>query len=735
MTQAYTGTFADRYGSIWCINLYTDEDNLSVRPLSFPASSPLTIEWGEAAKEETIVSSTATLRIISYGDRTFQHLYCIRPGAVKMEVRRDGLLFWSGTLDPELYEEPYAAAADYEVSLSFSDFGILDRLYYEGAGTIDGASLIANIVERSGITTLGIETLMSTTTVPASTSEGLAQVAVRSDNFFDEDGEAASLRDVVDGLLRPLALRIEQRGGKVWIYDLHSAYHHLPTEKVEWASDDQMLSTDSVYNSVKITFSPYGTAELLNGEIEYPGEISEEKVNRDDGTDPGYDSYYPDYNPNWDYNNISFTIFTTRVAEAEGKETGITLYHGRYFHILPMLGGSESSGVAWTYYTGGHGSLASGYPVRRINDPAFSGELPLMRTRRVYLPPLASDSDRARYRLRLSMQMLLDTRYNPFTTASEHNESGNYERMKTLADYVMIPVDVILYDEKGNATHHYSNSETARSTTYDPRQYCEATGKWKSGAPSYGEAWLEYYDPADMKDSSGVQEWKGNRHCIGLCKEKKLHKSMAQMDDGEYIPYPPAGGFIEIIVYAGMKIFDFYESDFDNPKKAIDRGLYERIRWMLYQAPKLEVVRKNIVRSSAGAEDVETAGKLNLYAKEELSISTICGTLEDPSPTARGQLLHAETGCPLTTINRAGREGTAETLLLGTLYSQFADRKVRLDGTAFPTIFTTDLCLMSDGGWGEKRFIVVGEHYDVAAGEREVSMIEVRPDEYDPITI
>lgn len=74
--------------------------------------------------------STATIQIESPGDRTYEDLYTIDVGKIRMDVYRNNSLYWSGALDPEFYEEPYERARHYVVSLTFSDFGILGRLKY-----------------------------------------------------------------------------------------------------------------------------------------------------------------------------------------------------------------------------------------------------------------------------------------------------------------------------------------------------------------------------------------------------------------------------------------------------------------------------------------------------------------------------------------------------------------------------------------------------------------------------
>ena len=93
--------------------------------LMLRGSEPLVIEWEDKDKEETICSSSATLGLLSPGDRTYTGLYTTKACSTRLDVYRDGALYWSGTLDTETYEEPYTYRQDYEVELTFSDFGEL----------------------------------------------------------------------------------------------------------------------------------------------------------------------------------------------------------------------------------------------------------------------------------------------------------------------------------------------------------------------------------------------------------------------------------------------------------------------------------------------------------------------------------------------------------------------------------------------------------------------------------
>ena len=722
----YSGQFLSHESIVWKVDIYqeADEPFSSIGILRFPADSPLVIEWAHTDKEEVICGSTASLTIVSPGDRTYEDLYIILPGSIRLEVLRNGLLYWSGALDPEFYEEPYSAFDEYEVKLTFSDFGILDRLKYDLTGTRTLENILQYALRRSKIQYGELnQDYLSTYLEEGGTRATLDKISVRSDNFYDEDGEACTLYEVIEGMLQPLALRLIQKNGKIWVYDLNGLYLHGITKGILWKSDDQIMGVDKVINNVKITFSPYSDGKLLGQEIKYTGEYSADYVNiRGEGAPPGvyYYAFYVDYG--WrvendvDYENLSFAIFPD-----SRKGTGLAEMNlCTYFHILPLLGAQPADGVAFTMSTGVH--IAGGTPNQFPQKPWQKPEQVIMRTYRTFIPKL-SEKDSEKYYIRLSMDMLLDARYNPFTEGSSDNEKSNYELLDYRFNYVQIPVTVTLYDDDGNALMHYSNADIAKRTDLRGALSYKTKGEWLDGAASYQSCWLEWYDPADRHEKSGIQGWKKNRHNIGLSLED-IYRSFQRLEEGQYIPYPKKNGYLEVCIYAGVWVYEWTKGKI---KEAPD-DWYQKIRWLLYKAPQLDMVRKNIIHDNAENDDIEYTGVINESAKEGISLDTICGTMTDTSPTGKGVLFRTEDGIQIKELTRAGRTTQAEQLLIGTLYSQYAERKTLLTGTA--GILDGDLAVCSESCQDVKRFICLSDKQDVIEDESRLEIVELRPDEY-----
>lgn len=643
--------------------------------LEFPGEEPLQIEWPETSKEEVICGSTATLKVISPSDRTYAGLYTIQAGSIALRVEKEGALYWMGTLDPEFYEEPYTCNEDYEVGLTFSDFGIFERLKYNLGGMQTLGAIVADALGRAKITEELRQDWISTRSPNGAGSMNLSDLSVRSENFIDEDGEVSNLREVLEGILQPLGLRMIQRGGKVWVYDLNGIYQGAGIEKIEWHDDDQVMDVDKVANNVKITFSPYASSELINGEIEYGGDYSVEAVqdpsNNALSAAPGnfVYAYYPDYGEDsrqgsgWDYNLIDFAIFLSN----SGKGLAYVNPSARWFHILPIVGGaSECNGIAWGFYSGGHGPIDEDHhwPKQILNSIGKASNVEVLRTNRVFLPKLSSE-DQKNYYVRLSLEMLMDARYNPFTSANEGNEEENYNHVKVWTGWAFVPVSATVYDGNGTPLYHYENRTIAEGGVIGHLGY--AKGRWVSGGGSFGDAYLEYYDSDDLKENAGIQGWKANRHCIGRPKDTinvpgpigeivvdpVIYESFKKMADGEYMPYPPEGGYLEIKVYAGVNCYDYGEDGgFGTTAQWDEKNMYSKIRWLLYKAPKVELVRNNLAFESEELDDIEYKGCINRDAKEEISLDTVCGTSGKPAPSAKGMYYRTSDGLQIRQMNR-----------------------------------------------------------------------------------
>ncbi len=644
--KIHEGSFYSRAGIEWIVQIFRNQSSApsSVGELTFPDSSPLVIEWKETSKEDVICESSATLKIISPGDRTYIDLYAEGPTDVMLKVFRNDTshLYWCGFLDPEFYEEPYSTYNNYEVSFTFSDFGVLKRIPFSGTGMYT----LAEIFERSAGIILQDYTVNLSTYLNGNIVQ-LSSIKVYAENFFDEDGIAMSQYDVLEGVLRPLAARLIQRNGQFEIYDINKLFLDSQTNNIVWGSDDQVLGMDKVVNNIKATLSCYDSA-VKSGEFKYI----------ESNNDP-YKSFLVDYEEHRgerpaDY--LSFKIlYNDSATGVQSKDS-----QAKYFKIKPVLGGDESEGIVEHFYFGEMdfgATLLDGNHRIGVNAGRRIDSLFVMKPLRISSVPNAG-----KYRLRILHSILFDGRYNPYTDAGQYNGPNGVSQI-SFVHILRLPVKIELLNLAGTAVlKHYKNKNILDLTT--ATSFNALMGTWESGADPGDDCIISWY----KEDASeAIGGWIGNRQTCPDSSVASLSAAVKAARDGQYIPYPPEAGLLRITV--SNKCIEISEQVSIHP------------RWWLHKLPEISIVKSDLTASDIDSEDVEYSGIANVSAKDDLDIDLICGTMADPSPTARGLLLNSS-GLPITSMTRQLRTDTAEQLLIGTLYSQFASRKITLSGTA-----------------------------------------------------
>ncbi len=687
----YYGGFTSVNGILWEMEIVVKSNrDITPRKIAF-GESPLEIDWAETDKLEPVCGSSATLNLYSDTDRQFVDLYSIAPGAIYMNVLREKKLYWSGALDPELYEEPYSFNDNYTVSLTFSDFAILDRLDWNRTGFMTMRQIIQHCLFYTGIKYDNIITHISTTVFSINTKGLLDDVTILCDNFFDEDNEPMTMREVLEETLRPFGLRIIQKGGNIILYDLNAISTQLTASEVTWENNNAVLGVDKVYNNVKITFSPYEKTTLCANQID--------KVSLKD-----------------EHKKIAISTDVTKIA----KGFDITLYKKGegitkgdktcFFNIDPIYSGNEETGVAWSVqtYTASTNSYTS-----YLNKPVFQMDELIMQTARTYIGN-ASEQTRKSYKLKISLDLLFDVRYNPFEPEAKGNEEGNMENLKDWCNFSYVPFILNLHTTQGKI-FHWENKSVKNSRSYSSSGRCS----WLGGPGKWGDAYLAYYDYSNRKSNTGLGGWQQNKPIIGYYRDN-LPDSFQKKGAGELIELPQYTGWLELKIGAGVETYD-YKSD---TMWQIKMKIYDQARWVLYKPPVITLVDSN-GKDIKPADIVQNAW-LNKSAKEEMSIDTIVGTLPKSSPTALGQLYYSTNNYLINKFYRAGNNDLLERLLIGTIYSNYADRKHTLSGTV---ALLPQFGIYSDKNQDGK-YLLLSEVQYPREDESEIKMVTVCPDNY-----
>lgn len=791
----YSGSFVAVDGTIYRADIeQKSAAPFSVGELTFPAEEPLTIEWDTTDKEEVLHGSTATMQIESPGDRTYIDLYTIEVGNIRLSVYRNGTLYWRGCLDPEFYEEPYEAYDKYDVSLTFTDFGIMDRLKYSLQGYQTLRAIVEDAVSRSGLG-YSVATMLTTSVEGGTADTLLDDICILSENFCDEDGEWDTLQEALEAIFLPLGIHMQSTTeGSVILYDLNAVATSTETEEVYWNSDSQTLGVDKVANNVKITFSPYVSDEVLTTELEYTDDYKEQRKNGE--AFDVYNCYMKDGKGVWDM----YRSYWLALSE-NGKGLAYLNTKARYGHIEPVLGSaSEETAVVWLSVTNqaalntikfdnaaasnitGSTYAAEGYVT---NYPALaymsdSDYQPLMRTTKACVVP-GEDT-----MLKVSLEILADARYNPFEDEEQDdnqlNEKDNYELISGSKSRVFfVPCTIVLYDGEGNAIYHYQNYKVDKTINYygntNINPFTLYDAGWKSGdADPSDPCFLVYYDNSDRGtfcEESCFDGFTTNKYSLllqqfGVCKKTDVKYPTTGLDEGEYLPLPPEMGYIEVTIYTGGIVYQitsgtsaFLDQGFlgdttttggGAKKPQLDdilsggtphsqryqlkfqkEGCAYRIRHLMYKAPQIEYVDA-ITGENIDADDIEYSGYINKDAEDNIELDTTCGTSSDELPTARGIYRKAADLTPITELTRAGITDCPERLLIGTLYSQFATRHTTLTGDAdIPVSGKRSAMAYTEQNQDGKVFWLSGEVQDLITNTSEMTLIEVSPDEFHAI--
>ena len=747
LAKRYEDGFNSLDGIAYRVEIWQEGYTGSVQSIAF-SPKPLVLKWSETDKLAPVQSSSATLRLFSDTDRQFLDLYTVKAGAVRMDVYRDGQLYWSGTLDPELYEEPYSYKERYTVELTFSDFAILDRIPWSERGFIAIAEVIRTALTATGIQTGGTVQHVSTRLSRAD-EDLLARIAVSGMNFFDEDDEPMTLRKVLEETLRPFALRIVQKAGRIHVYDLNALCTAFTPTEFYWSSDDAILGADAVYNNVKITYSPYGVSSLADASVDkdsVSGETYRYPLRPEDSGIAGFDltlsagvaGNMSDVEKNLlginsatpnRFSKMSDVIseiptaggeiptVNSEIWDANSGEPGISKSaSAAYFRVTPLLTGSDDSGVAQRVVYSKTGTTHSVL----VDDTGKSGMAASL-PQRIFL---CNTGNFSTFRLRLKVEMLVDDRLNPYDEdqgadllGQDKDDVGYLLNEKARIWYQNAVLRLYSNATGGTASYSYMN------TPSDNAPYCAEEGSWTAGE---GEGMLLcYYEEGERKDTCAVRSWKTNKQLIWNYWDETPYLWRLR-GDGEFIPLPPTGGYLDFqVLYQGGAMDYSAAPVVGLPVALFDRSQFYRL-WHLFRSIKLDLVDAETYKEIP-QEDIETTAWLNPDAKEELAIDTIVGCMDAASPIAKGQLFDTEDGYAVVSrFSRAGVMDRLEKLLIGTVYSNYATRHHTLSGeTDLLPAFTTYTDRNLPGV-----YLLLKETQDLEAGTSSVLAVQVDEDEY-----
>lgn len=586
------------------------------------APDAFALEYLEVKKLEPVQGSQATLKLIS--ERNFQFLDLHTDDMQKYLIKfyRAGQLYWIGYLDSELYNENLTDYAPYAVEFSGADFNILERLKFRNESEkpyTDIASFLIQLkrcFDRLGLPFQKLYIGCSTTPegITLSSSEtALHKLYIQSANFYDEDKEPMSCREVVESILQPLGLMMVQRDASVYIYDLNTikaggVMKCYSFETLAYVGDTAVnvllgdigeigtMSTraslvfEEMINNVTITSSLYGQANVVD--------VSVKEANLSDlkSESESNDLIKRLYSKCTDWNAPEYVFY-------KSKETNSTLLGAK----LTYSGGTEKNNFVF--------QNVNAYMASQRND--------------IYLC--------------LKCNAYVNTKNNPLDSNEKVNAPESSRRM--------IIYCKVLLTFNGQDLMYYNGVQWK-----DIQQ-----GK----DPEYTT--LVFLNSGNWKDSRILNTWLTNSNVYwpGMTIPNTIIDRDKDFQAGRKIPLPPKSGCIKVIIdYA--KIDE--NSDLPNIFKDVKDLLIDKVSLTFEDADGKGISTDDYEFNSYINKKVKAD-------YEEVTLKCISAN-EDKLPVGKANILkkiddHYEYQ---TVFNRSGQINILERLLMCTIHSNFTTK-------------------------------------------------------------
>lgn len=687
----YYGEFRSIAGILWRVEILHKGLSSAIDSvqLTFPSSEPLVFEWSELETLEVIQGSRATLTVVSETDRQFLNLYTIDVGTIFLKVYREGEFYWTGALDSELYEEPYSFKHNYDVRFTFSDFAILDRLNYTSHTNRKITDVINECIVAAGIEENKIRFLMSTYKNGKTGQQLFENLYVMSGNFYNEDGEAMTLKEVLEETLKPFSLRVLQKNGTIFIYDLNALFE-LPATAVKWCDTDAILGVNKIYNNVTIVYSQYAQKAIVQGNVEV------------DSVGAGLTkSVFTTNTPEEPPGVHEFDVRLSTAGKIRGVQVQpITSTGAMFLKFVPDYSGSSDACIAWRCDLSGirpdnnklQNVLTAEEAVNRV-------PLLIARTNAYFVYTKGVSG-----RIKISLEMMFDIRHNPFS--SKEWDDGIF---KTYANTSYIKCDLFLKNENNEIVGYYDNSPFFKNTNINVG--------WKYVVPEKkGNFALWYYDKRNIFTGYGIAGWKKNISPYIYWTNGEIWNCLREVD-GDLIELPKKSGFLELHVYPGIT---HLPCKIPHSLSPISERINNLCRYFLFKSINIECDHTGYEINDG---DIVDDAYINKAAKEKIEIKNILGTPLQLLPFARGCIYDKDGIC--RDFTRNGITARLEHLLINTVYSQHSARKAVLSGSAE---LINDYGVYCDNSMQNVKFTLASEYQNAMNDVSEIKIIEFSKD-------
>lgn len=637
---AYTTHFHSLDNTRWDIDIYIEDYTGSPLEISLEGDEPCVIEWQETGKTDVVQSAICILRVSNESDR--QMLQLMNHTNAYAIVSRNGKRYWKGHLDDAVYEEPYSFKDAYVTELTFSDFGILNRIPFDLHGKESVGAIVRYCLASAGLGfDDGYPVSLYTSLVEPNTQQPvtLDMLYINADRFATEGDswdKATMQRDVLEDILRPLGLRIMQKNAQIFVYDIEYLRDHSDMQAYPvWKGTDAVLKGSETFGCYEVAFAPDAKETIAEIDLDPNDRHVPDRVF----------AWYHDEDLNERAEGFYIDLATVDLPDGRRPLTFKTRSH---------LSSSDEVGIPWRVKATRRDSpalmpttiLGNEYVRWPVVAPPGSTESvasALFRIDSGYLPLVP---DRHQFQLRVTLDLLLSLLLNPAEDAAEWNvTSFGYDTLLNMTTYnnfwvkrmlrAYVPVKLELMDEQGNVVMHYRNTRTTPGQEYAPSPLAPGNGQWEAGTATFGDMLLAYYN--DGLGATPFEDWATNRQTMAAYDDKAskhLPSLYRKREQGEYLPLPPRAGILRLTVSNCI-----YSAPY--PSTYPETELIKRLNWQLYRNPEITIVKANLTDDDIDTDDIRERQKPRPLA-DHFNETVMAGTwAEGIAPSARGLLFDA----------------------------------------------------------------------------------------------
>ena len=234
------------------------------------AADPVLITWEDCALTDVVHRSQLQLNLVALTDGAYRDItQSPEPIYCRLLVRKSGdssfTTWWSGAYADTTWLEPFSREEVYAVQLTFSDFGVLDRMDYSGfrfetdSGSITVEALIADILaEIQG----GYYQTISWEYMPDGykfNGYGFSSLFV-SGALFRDGEDPRTLLAILTDVLEPLNLHMVQYDGLFRVFPMgmwaQSNFDDSISGTLEAAGTDAELESCGPYRRMELDYDP-----------------------------------------------------------------------------------------------------------------------------------------------------------------------------------------------------------------------------------------------------------------------------------------------------------------------------------------------------------------------------------------------------------------------------------------------------------------------------------------------